>query len=280
MSLRNLAQSIKREEVLLPLLRKHLMREKRMIRKKQMSSKEVVVADALLTIDTFKERMDHYNHGEPEGQFFHPSRLGSCLRELWYHEKKAPHDKMARDDDPMREHIVFEMGTYIHVMFQNLCDRAGFLTKREIPIMDAPRRILGHADGELLIQGELYLLEIKTINPRRFTELVSSPQISHRKQITAYMKALGLKKSIVIYINKDSAQCKEFVVDFDPEFYQKEVANRIDTHFRNGKSLTPPEREGIGPRTVPCLYCSFTRVCFDTFEAAKFEKALKKKGKA
>lgn len=280
MSLNTLIKSLSKGEILLPLLRNFLEEEYRKECAGEVRHKEIVAKDAQMTIDCFQDRLNTYNHGEPVGEFFHPSQLGACLRQMWYGVKGAPSNSKPTADELLKRHIVFEMGTYIHVLFQNLCERAGVLECREKTVNSRLHKLLGHADGILKIEGNRYLLEIKTSNSRRFTQLTKEPQHSHRKQMMAYMKALKLDWAIIVYINKDNSATKEFVIPYDEAFYQKECAKRIEEHFDNLKQSVPPKREGLHPDQMPCSFCEFSRICFDSQMEGKFLKTLCKSGKS
>ncbi len=275
MSLKTLAKSLRQGEVLLPRLRRFLVRENDKRREGLLKRRDVVAEDAKMTIRTFRERLEEYDHEEDlDGEFFHPSQLGACQRALWYGHHHAPKDAAQSSEDLLRELMIFETGTYVGVVFQNLCKRAGFLTRREVAIVDRKNRILGHADGELLIDDIFYILEIKTINGRGFTQLGNKAKKAHIQQAHAYMKSLKHKWAIIVYLEKDRHGLKEFVIPFSAKFYQEEVAARIDSHFKNLQSKKPPVREGENPRLFPCAYCPYTRVCFGTAEGKKFLRTL------
>ena len=255
--------------VLTPLLVSYLQKEY------ARNDKAMVIADAKLTVATFKERILEFNHRDDvEGEFFHPSAIGQCLRKLWFDEFKAPKDSSPQGLELLKTHITFEIGTYTHVLFQNLCEMAGVLVKREISIKDPKRRVLGHADGIVRIKGERYLLEIKTSNSRTFLGL-SAPNESHLKQMHLYMASLGLKKAILIYIDKDRSVVKEFVVEFDKRLYVTQCQGRISVFFKHVKERTPPDKEGMNPQVMPCLYCPYKLVCFDVERLKNFMKTMK-----
>lgn len=269
--LRNLAFSLARKEVLTPELKRFLLAQHA-----KPKDSAFVIEDARLTIATFRERIKAYDHDkEVEGELFHPSALGACLRALWYGAMKAPRSGAPSGDDVLKWHITFEFGTYAHVMFQNLCEQAGVLERREIGIKDAKRKILGHADGIVKIDGKRYLLEIKTSNSRNFISLTAIKE-AHKRQVHAYMKSLGLTACVVIYLNKDTSQTKEFVVQFDQAYYDEFVEKRIGIYFKSVKTKTPPPREGSNPSLMPCSYCEFQQVCYDTSKSATFLNSIKK----
>lgn len=255
--------------ILTPLLVTYLQKEY------AKNDKAMVIADAKLTVATFKERILEFNHRDDvEGEFFHPSAIGQCMRKLWFDEFKAPKDSSPQGLELIRTHLTFEIGTYAHVIFQNLCEMAGVLVKREISIRDAKRRVLGHADGIVRINGERYLLEIKTSNSRTFLGL-AAPNESHLKQTHLYMASLGLRKGIIVYIDKDRSVLKEFVVDFDKKLYLTQCQGRISVFFKHVRERTPPNKEGTNPQVMPCLYCPYKLVCFDVERLNRFMKTMK-----
>ncbi len=262
MNLKSFVASVKRGEVLLPRIRDWLVEQETLQREGKASRKDRVIKDATLTIECFKERIGEFNHGEFKGQFFHPSQLGACMRQKWLEEIGLGHSSDPNPDSLMRDWLVFETGTYLHVMFQNLCQMAGFLISRESAIVDVKLRILGHADGILEIDGTRYLLEIKTSNSRNYTAL-RAVKDAHKRQVHAYMKSLKLTRAVVVYIDKDRGEAKEFVVLFDQAYYDVYVAERIDDFFKRVENGLMPDREGANPNAMPCSYCQFQRICYE-----------------
>ncbi len=176
----------------------------------------------------------------------------------------------------LRSYMVFETGTYVGVLFQNLCELAGVLESRETPVFSKRLKIVGHADGVLKLKGRR-LLEIKTINSRGFTSLVG-PKEAHKQQIHAYQKALNLTEApaVLVYLEKDRHGIKEYSVPFDPEFYLQKVERRIAKHFRHEKEKTIPDREGTTISALPCSWCDFKTLCWnEPAKLRKFERSLK-----
>lgn len=273
MSISALAQSLNRGEILLPRLKQFLAKERAALESNGMRDRDVVITDAMLSVACFTARAAEYNHRERlEGQYFHPSALGVCLRKMWFGQKGAPPNGDPSGTDLLRSHMIFEMGTYLHVLFQNLCERAGYLKAREVAIRSRKRMLLGHGDGILEIDGERYLLEFKTVNSRGFTMVRDKPHEGYIKQVTAYMRVLKLKKCILVYVNKDNGMMKEFLVLYDRNFYLKQVKTRIRRYFRYVDANEVPKREGPQANLFPCNFCEFSRVCWDTYELKKWMK--------
>lgn len=268
--LKDFAESLKRGEILIPKLKAFLEKEARRERKGLIEHADIVKEDARLSIKTFKERREEYNHrAKLEGEYFHPSQIGACMRKLVFHELKAPCDEATEGEALLKNHLTFEIGTYFHVMFQNLCERAGLLTRREIAIMDKKLRIVGHCDAEFFIPNKTYTGELKTINSRQFTAL-TEPHEAHRQQVTAYMKACGREDALIIYFDKDRSAVKEFPFRFSEKFWLTKVKFRIDLFFDSVKNRKLPPREGESPYKYPCMFCPYARICFDTMELKKW----------
>lgn len=97
-------------------------------------------------------------------------------------------------------------------------------------------KLVGHCDGILdgpalaAVMGEIFelkdgqpvpedvLLEIKTINPNSFNS-IKGPLPAHYFQVNVYMHFLGLKKALILYINKATSELREFTVDYDPDVW-------------------------------------------------------------
>lgn len=272
--------SISRGEVLLPHLRNFLLKEMREINAGRLTSADGVKKDADLTVACFTARKAEYNHrgnGDSDtASYFHPSQIGSCPRRLWFAAVGAPSSAaQATGGDLLKTHLVFEIGTYAHVLFQNLCARAGVLVRREIPVRSDKHKIIGHADGHLRIapEGDC-LLEFKTINVRGFTKL-SGAKPEHRAQATVYMALLNLPQALIVYFNKDTQELKEFRVSFDRREWEEEILPKINRfHLSVKQKKMPPPLVDANPNKFPCLYCEFSRVCFDTFSHAKLLKTI------
>jgi CRISPR/Cas system-associated exonuclease Cas4 (RecB family) len=271
--------SLSKGEVLLPYLRRFLANEEAAQESEEVSRKAGVIHDAELTIACFKERIKEFNHGEdPKGDFFHPSQIGGCMRRTFFDIYEAPRDAKDKNDDPLKKYMIFEMGTYLHVVIQNLCERAGILVRREVPIVRADLKIIGHADGVLEINGVRYVLEFKTINSAGFSKL-NAPKHEHKGQATAYMRALkkkyGTVHAIILYFDKDRAAVKEFVVKYDVAFYKEHVRKRIDMFFQKVHAKQLPDKEGDNPAAFPCMFCAYKRVCWDSFVTKKFMLSIR-----
>jgi CRISPR/Cas system-associated exonuclease Cas4 (RecB family) len=280
MSLSNLIKSITGGEILLPVLRKYLIKEADLLDSGKLKHHEQVKQDALMTVKCFLDRYADYNHGTGDYEgYFHPSQVGTCQRALWYGHKGATPNESFNGNLVLRDHFTFEFGTYFGVLFQNLCERAGVLKSRESLVVCHKYKIVGHADGELLIDGREYILEIKSTNDRRFTAIQKAPNESHKKQVMTYMNVRKLKWAIILYYNKERASFKEFVIPYEESYFQKECLPRITSMQKSVKGNVPPPREGSNVRLFPCSFCEFSRICYDSELEKDFLTKLKNDSK-
>lgn len=274
----NLLFSIQRKELLIPKLNSFLRENARLVSAGKRDARLDAIEDAKLSVLCFKTRQDEYNHDDPAtADYFHPSAIGQCMRKLWFQRMKAPDNGEQTGAEHTRMHLIFEIGTYAHVMLQNLIERAGMLERREVPIRNDIKKILGHADGILKIDGKRALLEIKTINTLGFGKLLEAKP-EHIEQATVYMEELKLDLAIILYFDKNTAQLKEFLVRRDVNLLKNRLIPRIASYHTACKTKTMPDREGTQPAKFPCAYCEFSGLCFSSLELQKFLKTKKLKG--
>lgn len=272
------SRTLQNGKLLLPILSAFVGQEIRDIRSKKKHKKEPVIEDSKLTISALKERIVEFNHGDEDlgdDDLFHPSQIGGCRRKWWLENFKAPRETVDSDGDLLRSHLTFEIGTYFHILFQNLCLRAGVLKQREVPILSPKKQMIGHADGLLLINGKEYILEIKTANGRNFILISSKPKEEHLLQLHAYMLGLNVERGIIVYYNKDTSATKEFVVKYDPAIGQ-EVKVRINEHFKNVRKVTLPRRDYQDANKAPCNYCPYMSLCYSKSDMQEFLAKLPK----
>jgi hypothetical protein len=141
--------------------------------------------------------------------------------------------------------------------------------------------IVGHCDGILDRSGSIKLnpedvvLEMKTITPDLF-KLLTDAKEAHQYQCRLYMKMTGLRRGVVIYIDKsadDKAPVKEFEVAYD----EADVQDALD---KSKMYRTALHDHKIPPR-VRCSekgygrakYCDCADLCFADARVEQLQKA-------
>lgn len=149
---------------------------------------------------------------------YHPS--GDCLKcdRLLYFERDESVELLPDTPDAHLQ-CIFKVGNSLHAMiqawFEAWNELAGFPTcvGNEVRIDDPRLNIGGYIDSVIRFPGAIHdtVVELKTINSYGFSRL-SGPKPAHKMQMGCYMMSTGMPEAILLYINKDTAEFKEFLV--------------------------------------------------------------------
>ena len=150
---------------------------------------------------------------------FYPS--GDCMKcqRLMYWERMEP-KKLIEERTPASTQMIFKIGTMFHEMlqawFKSWNELKGYprCADNERPIIDEEWNIGGYIDSVLVFPGndDEIPIEIKTINSNRFATL-KAPLPAHKLQVGCYIMHLDAPFGIVLYVNKDTGEMKEYKVE-------------------------------------------------------------------
>lgn len=203
-----------------------------------------------------KELIDQFyldNQKNKDQTRFYITDAGKCPRAVFFKFKNAPHEPM--DARIMR---IFERGENMHRSIFNILYRLRLGVVTEIPI-PSQEIISGRADAILCVGNENYVLDIKSINSMIFKRM-TAPKEENVYQIQLYLHFFNIKKGILLYIDKDQQDMKEFFVDYDEQLCNsllekfQALKNQVDTNI-------VPARLADYPRNWQCSYCQFKEVC-------------------
>jgi len=186
---------------------------------------------------------------------FYISDAGKCGRAIFFRFKKAPGEEI----EP-RVLRLFDHGDSIHRLIMK-----PLLSMREIHVIasevDIPPQelIRGRADAIVSDGKELYVLDIKSINSMLFKNL-AQPKEEHIDQIQLYLHYLDPKKGILLYVNKDTQELKEFLVTYNPKRVQSLLKILYDLKKKINSNIIPP-RLPSWPDYWECKYCPFKEIC-------------------
>lgn len=206
--------------------------------------------------DMLKELIDQFyleNQRNKEQTRFYITDAGKCPRAVFFRFKNAP--KEAMDPRIMR---IFEHGENIHRSIFNVLYRLRLGVTTEIPI-PAQEIISGRADAILCINNENYVLDIKSINSFIFKKM-TEPKEENVYQIQLYLHYFNIKKGVLLYIDKDQQDMKEFFVDYD-EALCNSLIEKFQTLKGQVEANTVPARLADYPRNWQCNYCQFKDLC-------------------
>jgi len=190
-----------------------------------------------------------------EQHHFYISNAGKCSRATFFKFKKAPREEM----EP-RVLRIFDHGDHIHqlIMKPLLSVKNIHVVASEVNI--PPQEIIsGRADAIISDGKDLYVLDIKSMNGMIFNSL-NEPKSEHIDQIQLYLHFFKQKKGILLYVNKDTQELKEFFVDYDQQHAQSLLSTLINLKKKIDANIIPPRIPGW-PDYWECQYCPFKEIC-------------------
>jgi hypothetical protein len=220
-----------------------------------------------------------------------PSELGSkCFRKIYYSYYKVPRDtkidaKGSRIFETGNFYEAMVMSWFIgmgeHIPYRN---KDGVIPKHwatgepnpQFPITVPDWRVnKGYIDNVAIVDGELWLYEIKSSASHKFNDL-NGPMDDHKVQIATYFKAFndhlvrgdfshipelaGHTKAAgvkVLYVNKDTSDLELFTLRSEALERQVKLLQgkiTVANEFIDKKEL-PPKTED------KCSYCPFKKKC-------------------
>ncbi len=184
---------------------------------------------------------------------FYITDAGKCPRAVFFKFKNAPREKMNA-----RILRIFDRGEHMHRNIFNILYRLriGVTTEVSIPAQEI---ISGRADAILCIDNENYVLDIKSINSMIFRKL-TEPKEENIYQIQLYLHYFKIPKGILMYIDKDQQNIKEFMIKYDPELVRGLLKGFNELKEKVESDVIPERVEGY-PRNWQCQYCQFREVC-------------------
>ena len=118
---------------------------------------------------------------------------------------------------PIKLKRIFEEGNAIHEKWQRLFIRGGLCKAEDCDFsrFNTDYEIGFTPDAIITINGEKYVVEIKSVNTYQFMNMTSHPTAS--KQVQMYMKFTGIKKGIILCEDKNTQDFKVFIVNYNSD---------------------------------------------------------------
>ena len=195
------------------------------------------------------------------------SQSGKCARQLAY--KYHGFEPKGKEIDG-RAKIIFWMGDLVEMIVTELARLAG------VPLLATGFRqltvkfpideivITGHPDGIIMDNGELILLEVKSMSDYGFRNfekgIINEGYIA---QTNSYMDVLKIKKCLFVAINKNNGVMEEKLTKYNPKIVKETIKSFRDVINSTKEDLPPrkhnPDKKGKLP--WQCLYCSYWGYC-------------------
>jgi CRISPR/Cas system-associated exonuclease Cas4 (RecB family) len=187
-------------------------------------------------------------------EFIRASEIGSCPLAV------ALRLKGIRPDIPEDKLMVLEIGSKLHLTFQEILKN--HLTNIEKELVDEELKLSGHIDGTMEVNGELYIVEFKTISPYAL-RYGNVPYEHHIDQLHAYMylwnktQDTRIEKGLLVYMDKSSGNIYEYEIPY--EMRMDFLLDRIsEIRSLTAKSLCEIDFQ---PDTSKCKWCFYRLGC-------------------
>lgn len=195
-------------------------------------------------LDRQKDREQHH---------FYITDAGKCPRAIFFKFKKVPREEMEA-----RVLRMFDHGDYIHRLILNTLFSLGIVRSSEISI--PPQEIIsGRADAIITLNNDIYIIDIKSMNSMVFRSL-TQPKEENIDQIQLYLHFFKISKGILLYVNKDTQELKEFLVQYDEIRSQALLADLSNLKVKIDSDVIPQRIPGY-PNEWQCQYCQFKEIC-------------------
>ncbi len=186
---------------------------------------------------------------------FYISEAGKCPRQIFFKFKNVPRKEM--EANILR---LFDHGDHMHqlIMKSLLSTRDVHVVASEVNI--PPQELIsGRADAIVSDGKNLYLLDIKSMNSMIFRTLTEAKP-ENIDQIQLYLYYFKIPKGILLYVNKDNLELKEFIIDYNP-IQAENLLSNLKHLKKQIDSDTVPPRIPDYPDDWQCRYCQFREVC-------------------
>lgn len=227
-----------------------------------------------------KELIDKFyldRQRDREQKHFYITDAGRCGRAVFFKFKNAPRKEL--NPNILR---LFDHGDHIHqlIMKPLLSTRDIHVVASEVNI--PPQELIsGRADAIVSDGKDLYVLDIKSMNSMVFRNL-KEPKEENIDQLQLYLHYFKIPRGILLYVNKDNQELKEFQVAYDKVRALK-LLNSLALLKKRIDADTIPDRLLDYPQNWQCQYCPFRAVCDMAGEGevkwGEFKEKIKKMDK-
>jgi CRISPR/Cas system-associated exonuclease Cas4 (RecB family) len=205
-----------------------------------------------------KELIDKFyldRQKDKEQHHFYITDAGKCGRNLFFKFKNVPREEMKANI--LR---LFDHGDHIHqlIMRPLLSTKDVHVVASEVNI--PPQEIInGRADAIVSDGKDLYVLDIKSMNSMIF-ERLEEPKEENVDQVQLYLHYFRIPKGILLYVNKNTLELKEFVVSYNKSRALSLLDNLKDIKKKIDSDIIPPRLPDY-PENWQCKYCQFQEIC-------------------
>ncbi|MFH1172112.1 MAG: PD-(D/E)XK nuclease family protein [Nanoarchaeota archaeon] len=211
----------------------------------------------------FDEMIDKHLKRESKAKTigrYYPSEVGTCIRKVWFSYKKP------KDTDPATLKI-FHAGNILHDFVTDVL-KSEKNTDIELIGTEVPFKvevedflISGRIDNMILIKdrNEKVVVEVKST---KNLDYLKEPNQSYVTQLQLYLHSLGLKKGVLLYVQKDNLKSKSFNVEYDETEANRILARFKKLHHHLKNDIMPDAEAKIYEELKwLCNYCDYSEEC-------------------
>jgi len=190
---------------------------------------------------------------DKEQHHFYITDAGKCPRAIFFKFKNVPREKMAPEVLRMFDH-----GDYIQMQILSILFSLGIVRAAEVKI--PPHELIsGRADAIVTLNNELYVVDFKSMNSLVFKSL-TAPKEENVNQIQLYLHFFKIPKGILLYINKDTLELKEFFIEYNSQLVKRLLENFYILKQKIDADIIPARLKSF-PNDWQCQYCQFFEIC-------------------
>jgi len=195
-------------------------------------------------LDRQKDREQHH---------FYITDAGKCGRAIFFKFKNVPRKKMEA-----RVLRMFDHGDYIQMQILSILLSLGIVRASEVNI--PPQELVsGRADAICTLGNELYVVDFKSMNSMVFKNLQEA-KAENVNQLQLYLHFFKIPKGILLYVNKDTLELKEFLINYNPTLAQALLKDLAILKSKLNANIIP-QRLPEYPENWQCQYCQFKEIC-------------------
>lgn len=186
---------------------------------------------------------------------FYITDAGKCPRAIFFKFKKAP-----REEIEARVLRMFDHGDYIHQLIMKPLFAVKEIRVVASEINIPPQELIsGRADAIISDGKDLYVLDIKSLNSLVFNKMTTAKP-ENEDQIQLYMHYFKIPKGILLYVDKDQLELKEFLIHYNKERAEELLADLANLKEKIDSDIVPQRIAGY-PDDWQCQYCQFREIC-------------------
>lgn len=182
-----------------------------------------------------------------------------CLRSIWYAYNGA--EKTPKEPESL---ITFEIGKQLESMMLEYLRKSGIhvICQNKFYQDSEVFQFQGHIDGMIVMSDESKaILEVKTAKDSSFNRfkkdgLIKWSQVYYA-QLQSYMGMSGVRRGVLLAINKNSSEMHQEWVNFDGAYYD---SLKIKARSIILSESEPPKISDNGSYYI-CKQCEFRKIC-------------------